>query len=186
MKTPVQSSPALATSPPAGVALERRNFLRGRFKEAPAAVVVRPPWTNDARIAAACTGCGDCSRACPEDIVSLGADGTPQIDFSLKECSFCGDCATACDEAVFAPMQSTPWRLSLSISAGCLAASGTYCRSCGDACAEAAIKFEAKIGGAAEIWFEQADCSGCGACVSACPVGATSLAPAAAPGGSYG
>lgn len=186
MKTPAEVSPELVTAPRTAVALERRSFLRGRFNEAPVPIVVRPPWTNEQRIADSCTGCGDCSRACPEDIISLTASGTPQVDFSARECSFCGDCRAACPEPVFDLRQDTPWQLSLRISASCLAASGTYCRSCGDACAEAAITFQAKIGGGAEIWFEQQDCSGCGACVSACPVGATSLEPATTLGNSYG
>lgn len=173
------SDPAMVTAPPDAVALERRSFLRGRFKKAPVPALIRPPWTTESRIASDCTGCGDCSRACPQGLISLARDGTPVVDFSQNECSFCGDCAAACPEPVFAETDTKAWQLTLHVSSACLAAAGTYCRSCGDVCAEAAITFKPKLGGAADIWFEPSECSGCGACVTACPVGAASLSPSA-------
>ncbi|WP_282607932.1 ferredoxin-type protein NapF [Pelagibius sp. Alg239-R121] len=157
--------------------IERRSFLRGRFKKPKETVKIRPPWTDEARIAEACTACGDCVRACPEGIIVRSENATPEVDFSAGECSFCGACADACQEPVFWERQALPWELSLAITETCLVKKGVYCRSCGDACAERAITFQPKIGGEAEIEFVQSNCTGCGACVSTCPVNATSLSP---------
>ena len=167
----------LPSKAPSANRLERRSFLRGRFRETDKPVAIRPPWSSEARIAEACTSCGACEESCPENIIVMDADRKPRVDFSRGECSFCTACATACPEPVFSEPAGQAWRLSLSISETCLARSGVYCRSCGDVCAEGAVRFQPKIGGAAEIYFAQSDCTGCGACVSACPVGATSLSP---------
>jgi ferredoxin-type protein NapF len=156
----------------------RRDFLSGHFRTAtnkPAAI--RPPWASEISIAEACTGCGACRDACPEQIIVTSDDATPRVDFSAGECSFCGDCAAVCPEPVFTETDATPWHLSLTIAESCLATSGVYCRSCGDACAPRAITFQPEVGGKARILFSQSDCSGCGACVSVCPVNAVSLAP---------
>lgn len=166
----VSSAAALQVADP-----DRRSFLRGRFKEIEKPETIRPPWSDEASVAQACTGCGACARSCPENIITMDRRHRPRVDFSAGACSFCAACVSACAEPVFAEPEGAAWRLTLSISDGCLARSGIYCRSCGDACAEGAILFQPRIGGGAEVTFVQADCSGCGACLSACPVDATSL-----------
>lgn len=60
----------------------------------------------------------------------------------------------------------------------CVAYGNVVCRSCGDACGEAAIRFSPQVGGAAlpEILTER--CTGCGDCVPVCPAGAIAMATA--------
>lgn len=156
---------------------DRRSFLRGRFGDLEQRDVVRPPWSSNASIAEACCGCGACAEGCPENIIVMDHRHRPRVDFSGGACSFCTACVTACPEPVFAKTEEPAWRLTLSISDNCLLRTGIYCRSCGDACAERAILFQPRLGGRADISFVQDDCIGCGACISACPVNATSLSP---------
>ena len=61
------------------------------------------------------------------------------------------------------------------ISENCLAARGVYCRSCADACAEAALRAMPTLGGGARILVDAERCTGCGDCVRACP--ADAIAP---------
>lgn len=62
----------------------------------------------------------------------------------------------------------------------CLAFANVVCRSCSDACSEAAIRFSPRLGGAAlpEVIAER--CTACGDCVSACPASAVKLTGAGA------
>ena len=52
-----------------GIDLDRRDFLSGRLgSQKP---VVRPPWSNEAKVALACTGCGACVAPCPVDAITV-------------------------------------------------------------------------------------------------------------------
>lgn len=61
------------------------------------------------------------------------------------------------------------------IGGDCLARAGIHCRSCGDACPEAAIRFRPRLGAPPLPEVGPARCTGCGACVEVCPAGAVSL-----------
>jgi ferredoxin-type protein NapF len=61
------------------------------------------------------------------------------------------------------------------INEDCLAEAGIVCRSCGDACPDAAIRFRPRIGLPAEAVVSEAACTGCGDCVGACPGDAITL-----------
>lgn len=150
----------------------RRALLRGRLRAAPA---LRPPWALDeSRFADACTGCGDCVRACPQDVLMLGEGGLPAFDPARGECTFCGDCAAACGEQAFDPVDAAPWSLHARVGDACLAQRGIVCSSCRDACGESAIRFPPTR--AVPLPRVEADrCTGCGACVSGCPTGAIRL-----------
>lgn len=65
------------------------------------------------------------------------------------------------------------------ISVSCIAyAQNVVCRSCGDACGEAAIRFSPRIDGAACPVVLTERCTACGECIPACPASAITLAPA--------
>lgn len=154
----------------------RRNFLRG--KVAAHRAQQRPPWALDEeRFTTACTRCGDCARACPTRIIRQGDGGYPMIDFGRGECTFCGDCVTAClTGALWRPGESArPWLIRAEIGAACIAPKGVECRICGEQCGEGAIRFRPQPGGLALPELDANLCTGCGACVSPCPVSAIRL-----------
>lgn len=160
---------------------QRRSLLRGRWAAAQAAepaAAMRPPWAlrPDDRFTAACTRCGDCVRACPEKVLRIGDGGFPVIDFSHAGCSLCGECRNACTRRAFdggASAAAFTWRARVDPS--CLAQRGVECRVCGDACDAGALKFAPTRGGVARLRIEARACTGCGACVSTCPVQALHL-----------
>lgn len=152
----------------------RRSLLAGRGASSDDRP--RPPWTNQARVREFCTSCGDCIRACPEAILLPGPAGTPVVDFSKGACTFCYACAEACEWSVFSALQSIPWDLRVSISDSCLLTGGVSCQSCTDACDETALRFDFRSGLAGSIQIDLDRCTGCGACVSVCPVNAMSVA----------
>ncbi|MGR0481534.1 MAG: ferredoxin-type protein NapF [Candidatus Electronema sp. V4] len=135
-----------------------------------------PPWASAAEaFHRLCNGCGACAQACGSGIISMDEDGFPIVDFKQGGCTFCGDCARSCPTGAlqFDPEQK-PWTLAARIGSNCLLGSRVLCRTCGEQCPNAAIRFPLAEGQLPQVSPEQ--CSGCGACVSVCPVGAVSLA----------
>jgi ferredoxin-type protein NapF len=66
-------------------------------------------------------------------------------------------------------------RRGIAIADACLARAGVVCQACGDACPERAIGFPLRRGGPPLPVVEEDRCTGCGACVAICPVGAVGL-----------
>jgi len=160
---------------PENVNLSRRGFLRGRVHREPP--VQRPPGAlAEAFFPRTCTRCGECIRVCPTSIL-VAKDGLPSVDFSRGQCTFCGECVKACRPGALQAWEEgdPPWLLRASVGESCLARRGVECRACGDACDVAAIRFSPRLGGPPEPRIDQLLCTGCGACVRPCPVGAISL-----------
>ena len=149
----------------------RRAFLTGR----PGRVPVRPPWTGDATLLEACTGCAACVEACPSGILRIGAGGLPEVDFSQAGCSFCGACASACEPHLFAAVTTQPFAHVVAISEDCLARQGIHCQSCSEECEAAAIRFAPRLGGPPVPLLDADLCTGCGDCIATCPVGAIAV-----------
>ena len=164
----------MAVSTPDHSRLSRRALLRGSFREPSP---LRPPWALDeSRFTDACTGCGDCIAACPEQVLARAGGGLPRFDPGRSECTFCGDCVAACEAGAFDPGLSPPWRVRASVGDACLPANGVVCSSCREVCPESAIRVPPGARGAATVDADR--CTGCGACVGICPTGAIALSHA--------
>jgi len=155
--------------------LSRRDFLRGGSKAQVRAPVFRPPWTDDARVLAQCSACGDCLRACPQNILYADRNGRPAVSFRERECTFCGACADACPEPVFDIRRARPWPVKVSVSGACLLMSGVTCQSCTDACDASALRFDMRVRPSGAIRIDPDACTGCGACIAVCPVSAVEV-----------
>jgi len=157
----------------------RAEFLRGNFSGQ--SRTLRPPWAlPESGFVDRCTRCGDCLTACPQRILEKGRGGFPQVNFTWGECTFCGDCLRACAAGAFAvtPQQTAshaPWSARAAIDSGCLAMRGVECRSCGDQCTAAVIRFRLVVGGSAMPELDAVACTGCGACFAVCPVQAINI-----------
>ena len=160
-----------------GVAVSRRQFLRGDLRGSRAGV--RPPWAlPEPAFTERCTRCDDCITACPGSLVTRGSGGYPELDFGRGGCDFCGKCAAACKAGAFqaeAVGSFTGWSHRAVISTGCLSAQGVVCRACGDHCQARAIRFRLATAGRSFAQLDLARCTGCGACVAVCPARAVTM-----------
>ena len=152
----------------AAVEVERRNFLRGRFKPEPD--VIRPPFAIvESDFLSKCEQCPDCVTSCEETIIVMGEDGTPRISFDLGECTFCGDCLAACKTGALDRDEARPWKIKAAVGSNCLSLNSVFCRTCGDNCEADAIAFKLMIGGRSTPVIDIELCTGCGACSFVCP-----------------
>ncbi len=138
--------------------------------------VLRPPGALDESLfIETCERCDKCIRACAPQIITPGDGGFPQLDFTSAGCTGCSDCITACPSgALTQPIQ---WPLGqLSFSDRCLAQQSITCQSCKDACDQQAISFPITTKTPTPVLASN-QCSGCGECVSVCPVNAISITP---------
>ena len=158
--------------------LSRMQFLRGDFKgkESP----LRPPWAiPEGLFTEICTNCGECITQCPTHIIKSARANYPVVDFSAGECLFCEQCVDVCKpQALLKTEQTTmPWPIKAIINNDtCIAHQGVECRSCYDPCEAGAIMMPPRLGGISIPIISKSSCTGCGACVSVCPVQAVTIA----------
>lgn len=150
-----------------------RRALFGRLRGGPPQI--RPPRAR-ADFTEVCTQCGSCADACPEAIIVPGHAGYPILDFGRRGCTLCGACAAVCPEGAF-DGTAAPLIGRAMISSACVEAKGVACRMCEGACEPSAIRFRPAIGGRSIVHISETDCTGCGACVRACPVAAITITP---------
>lgn len=165
----------MGTKQQADFSAARRGFLRGDIAESSAALL--PPWSGDAaRFYASCTSCGECIKACPEQIIIPSRSGYPSVSFKSGGCTFCGECVTHCEPQALQKTQgAAPWVLHAQISDKCLTRQHVVCRTCGERCEVDAIHFKPALGGISQPALSDALCTGCGFCVADCPTQAISV-----------
>ncbi len=160
--------------------ISRRGLLKGRIGRS--RELVRPPWSRPgSQFTSRCTRCSDCIEACPEKIIVVGDGGFPEVDFQIGPCTFCEACREACPTGAIAarschePVSVPPWSIKAHIGGSCLARKGVECRICEDHCDPRAIRFERHTAGVAIPQLDRDQCTGCGACISVCPVSAIEI-----------
>ena len=157
----------------------RRTLLTGGFaptaSRSPAPPLgPAPPWLAGRISAETCSACEQpCLDACPERIIALHPEdhdlaGEAYLAFDNGPCTFCGACLDACPEGPAARPGSRGLPPVALDPAGCLAARGVVCVICVARCPERALA----AGAGGQISLNSSHCSGCGACVPACPTSA--------------
>jgi len=157
--------------------ISRAQFLRGDWRSKKPDL--RPPWSMpEPMFSDTCNGCGDCVTACSQEIISLSARKRPRLDFSQQGCTFCGDCVAACEPGALqnsTDAENQPLQILAAIDNNCLSKRGTYCERCIEECEHQAIVAKPAMRGRFDLWVEADLCTGCGFCVSGCPVDSISL-----------
>jgi len=163
--------------------LDRRGLLAFAVGGAGKAAAVRPPWSDERRLAAACDSCGDCIPACEFELISLDDAGLPVVSFNSEGCMLCGDCLSACPAGAIGSLRESPaapFPHRLDVSTRCLSLRGVACRLCEDACEARAIRFRLMTEGRALPMVSAERCTGCGTCLAMCPERAFDLIPISA------
>ena len=129
---------------------------------------LRPPYSSDESLFHnECNKCdAKCSTVCEEDIIKMGEDKTPYLDFSKSGCTYCDKCAEVCEFGVLSLEDKKDIEARVLISKNeCVSWQGVMCFSCKDPCLDNAIDFKAMF--MPEI---NDNCTACGFCISRCPV----------------
>jgi ferredoxin-type protein NapF len=156
----------------------RRRFLRGAISELgkPVEPPPRPPWAlAEAAFLERCTRCGECTRACPRELIAAGDGGYPVVSFAKQGCTLCGDCERACAPRALERGRGAAWEWKAVVDGRCVVVQRIECRICADACEAGAISMAPGSGGIDEPTVSREACTGCGACVAPCPTTAIRL-----------
>jgi ferredoxin-type protein NapG len=163
-----------------GVAKNLAEIAREPVPQAPEiAVFLRPPCAiEEIAFAAQCTKCSACINICPpQTLVPLTgvfgkAHNTPVIDPARGGCTMCDDlpCVSACAELGTGVLDARlPVKMGHAVihHSACQSTIDDECRRCIDACPVPGVfTQDAALVPVVDI----AACTGCGLCVSACPV----------------
>ena len=161
--------------------MERRelfSFLSSSIQEGTKesksdAAIIRPPYYNDPdAFATECQNCeAECASLCQEQIIIIGEDSTPYLDFSKRGCTYCDECAVVCPSDVLSVENRRKIFVDIVINKNrCLSWQGVMCFSCKDPCLEDAIDFQA-------MFMPQINekCTSCGFCIGRCPADAIDI-----------
>ncbi|MEA3498642.1 MAG: ferredoxin-type protein NapF [Campylobacterota bacterium] len=137
--------------------------------------IIRPPYfKNESDFIKSCVTCEEksCTVVCEENIIVIGEDGTPSLNFANSGCTYCDECAIACKDDVLKVENKKNINVKFSIDLlKCMSWNQTMCFSCKDPCLDDAIKFL----GMFRPEINNDLCTSCGFCVKVCPSDAISL-----------
>ena len=142
----------------------KESFTENKVEE----VLMRPPYFSDVNaFDIECQNCeGLCATSCQEQIIIIGDDKTPRLDFAKSGCTYCDDCALACSPDVLKVEDKKLIEANVEINqTQCMSWEGVMCFSCKDPCLEDAIEFKAMF----MPTIDQEKCTSCGFCISRCP-----------------
>jgi len=142
--------------------------------------VVRPPYgLSESLFQSECPTCESkaCVASCEEKIIFIAEDGTAQLSFAQSGCTFCDACANACQTGVLSLGESTyTQRIAATFqinTQSCVAHNRVICFSCKEPCIDDAILFNGLFNPVIDMNL----CTGCGFCISVCPVDAIECTP---------
>lgn len=152
--------------------MKRRELfssLANSLKKEKQETTIRPPYYKDKEDSfhKECIDCNnECATFCEENIIVIGEDNTPTIDFSLGGCTYCDECAINCPKDVLTIENKKQIETKVKIDIlKCMSWHNTMCFSCKDPCLEDAIKFL----GMFRPSIDEQLCTNCGFCISKCP-----------------
>ena len=160
----------------------------------PAAQRIRPPGARpEAEFLASCVRCGNCSRACPTQIISPALDLAvptgflaPMLSFTAGHCpTTCNACSQVCPTGAIQPYAVADKATFIIGTAAidlepCLMANGAECDRCVASCPYEAISVT-ETATRSEPTVQRDRCTGCGLCAEKCPAKVITIVAALAP-----
>jgi len=154
--------------------IDRRGFLGALgAKAANREIKVRPPYAKESTLfGTECPQCdGMCATLCEEEIIKIGKDKIPYLDFSDSGCTYCDECLKACEPGVLSD-PDIQIQASIRINeAKCVAWHDVMCFSCKEPCLDDAIIFS----GLFRPEISSDNCTACGFCIERCPSAAIEI-----------
>jgi len=151
---------------------KKRNFFRR--VSSPFKSFIYPPYFNKKEDFLNCMECKEkeCQKACEENIIFIENE-KPVIKFGINGCTFCDKCAAACSNNVLkTEYKKNKINAEMIINTKkCIAWNNTICYSCQDICEENAIEYNGLFNPIIDLNI----CTGCGFCISVCPVNAIEI-----------
>ncbi len=154
--------------------LSRRGFFGAiGAKTVGKEIKVRPPYATDETLfGTACPECdGKCATLCEEEIIKIGNDKIPYLDFSKNGCTYCEACIDACEPNV---LHDASIRIQATIriyESKCMSWHNVMCFSCKEPCLDDAIIFD----GLFKPVIDVEKCTACGFCLDKCPSNAIEI-----------
>lgn len=157
--------------------MERRELFSSLFspkKKEDKEIIIRPPYYNNiGSFAKECVKCetAPCSTLCEENIIKIGEDKLPFIDFKEGGCTYCDECAKVCPADVLNLEYKKYINVKVEIDVmKCVSWHNTMCFSCKDPCLDDAIDFLAMFRPSIND-----KCTSCGFCLEYCPTQAITI-----------